>query len=241
MSGQFESLKNHKKQGNQKDFNLELEKYLPKLEWYIKHRIKVYEAKRKLPKNFYAPADVLADVYLKIYHDFDQIKDEKQLKTKLFALADEIIQSYVDKENQVKKKLPVDKLVKEELKMMYEKLTVDADGEVLLVSDLKDEDIEYKQDDYKPKVYLFDYDVQNAFAKSLGLTADDFRDEKLRGVFGSIYAQLPETIRRVLDLNALGGLSAGEIAEIMAIKPEEVEKIIVAVQEKVKEHNPLYS
>jgi len=234
MSGQFETLKNHKKQNNQKDFNLELEKYLPQLEKYIHHRIKVYEAKRKLPRNFYAPADVWADVYLKIYNDFDKIKDEKQLKTKLFALADEIIQSYVDKENQVKKKLPVDKLVKEELKMMYEKLTVDADGEVLLVSDLKDEDIEYRQDDYKPKVYLFDYETQNAFAESLGLTADDFRDEKLRSIFGSIYAQLPETIRRVLDLNALGGLNPGEIAEITGVKPSEVEEILVAIENKVK-------
>jgi len=236
MSEQFVALKNHKDQGNQKDFNRVLSELMPKLERYIKHRIKVFEAKRKLPKNFYAPADVLADVYLKIYEDFDQIKDEKQLKVKMFSLADEIIQSYVDKENKIKKKLPVDKLVKEELKMLYEELTVDADGELLLVSDLKDEDIEYQQDDFKPKVYIFDYDVQNAFAETLGLTADDFRDEKLRSVFGSIYAQLPETIRRVLDLNALGGLSSGEIAEIMAIKPEEVEKIIVAVQEKIKGH-----
>ncbi len=234
MSEQFVALKNHKDQGNQKDFNRVLSELMPKLERYIKHRIKVFEAKRKLPKNFYAPADVLADVYLKIYEDFDQIKDEKQLKVKMFSLADEIIQSYVDKENKIKKKLPVDKLVKEELKMLYEELTVDADGELLLVSDLKDEDIEYQQDDFKPKVYIFDYDVQNAFAETLGLTADDFRDEKLRSVFGSIYAQLPETIRRVLDLNALGGLSSGEIAEITGIKPGEVDEILVAVKEKLK-------
>jgi len=236
MKEHFNSLKEHKAAGNKVDFNKILDKLYPKLERYIKHRIKVYEAKKKLPKNFYAPADVMAEVYLKAYEDFDQIKDEKTLKLKVFKLADEIIDSYVAKENQIKKKVPVDKLLKEELKLLYEKLTVDADGEVLLVSDLKDEDIEYQQDDFKPKIYIFDYDSQNAFAETLGLTADDFRDEKLQSIFGSIYSQLPETIRRVLDLNALGGLTYGEIAEIVGIKPEEVEKIIVAVQEKVNSH-----
>ena len=234
MSEQFNNLKNHKKQGNQKEFNLELEKYLPKLEKYIRHRIKVYEAKRKLPRNFYAPADVLADVYLKIYNDFDNIKDEKQLKTKLFSLADEIIQSYIKEEKQIKRKLPVDKLVKEELKMLYEELTADADGELLLVSDLKDEDIEYKQEDFKPKTYLFDYDTQIAFAASLGMSPDDFRDEKMQAMFGSLYARLPELIRQVLDLNALGGLNPGEIAEITGVKPSEVEEILVAIENKVK-------
>ncbi len=233
MKEHFKNLKEHKEAGNKVDFNKVLNQLYPKLERYVKHRIKVYEAKKKLPKNFYAPADIIAELYLKIYEDFDQIADEKALKTKVFKLADEIIDNYVVKEKQIKRKLPVDKLVKEELKLLYEELTVDADGELLLVSDLKDEDIEYKQEDFKPKVYIFDYDSQNAFAETLGLTANDFRDEKLQSIFGSIYSQLPETIRRVLDLNALGGLTYGEIAEIIGIKPEEVEKIIVAVQEKV--------
>lgn len=236
MSEQFKTLKNLKNQANQKDFKINLEKYLPELEKYVRHRIKVYEAKHKLPKNFYAPADVLADIFLRIYNNFDEINNEKQLKKQLFSVANDIIQSYVQKENSFQQKLQVDKLLQEELKMLYEKLTVDADGELLLISDLKDEDIEYRQDEYKPKVYLFDSETTNAFAKSLGLNTEDFRDEKLRAIFGSLYAQLPELIRRVLDLNALGGLQPGEIAEITGVKPHEAEKILIAVQEKLKKN-----
>ena len=230
----FTQLKQHKQEANQKDFNKLLESYMPKLEKYIKHRIKFYEIKRKLPVNFYSPADVLADVYLKIYEKFDEIKDEKQLKLRLFKLADEIIESYVEKENAIKKKMPVDKILKEELAILKEELTANADGEVVLVSDLTDEDIEYMQKEFKPRTYLFDFDAQADFARSLGLSPEDFKDEKMRAMFGSIYGQLPEFLRRILDLNSLGGLTYGEIAEITGIKPEEVEKIIVAIRDKVK-------
>ncbi|HFX18209.1 MAG TPA: sigma-70 family RNA polymerase sigma factor, partial [Flavobacteriales bacterium] len=224
MKKHFEALKQHKSNNDQAEFNKVLEQLLPRLQKYIEHRIKVYEAKGWLPKNFYAPADVLADVYLNAFKEFERIHNESDLKVRLFSWADQIIGDYAAKENRIpkSKKLPVDQLLKEELKYMYEDLTADADGEVVLVNDLKDEDIEYQQDEFKPKVYLFDFDTQNAFAESLGLTADDFRDEKLRSIFGSIYSQLPETARRVLDLSALGGLTYGEIAEIVGIKPEEV-------------------
>ncbi len=230
----FNQLKQHKKTANQKDFNAFLESYMPKLEKYIKHRIKFYEIKKKLPVNFYSPADVLADVYLKIYEKFDDIKDEKQLKTELFKLADNIIESYVEKENAVKKKMPVDKILKEELAILKEELTADADGELVLVSDLTDEDIEYMQKEFKPRTFLFDFDAQADFAQSLGLSPQDFNDEKLRAMFGSIYGQLPEFVRRILDLNSLGGLSYGEIAEITGVKPEEVEEIIVEIRKKVR-------
>ncbi len=232
----FDTLKQHKANNQKVEFDNVLSELLPRLQKYITHRIKIYEAKRWLPKNFYAPADVLADVYLNAYKEFERIKNPKDLKVRLFSWADQIIGDYAAKENKIprKKKLPVDQLLKEELKYMYEDLTVDADGEILLVHDLKDEDIEYQQDDFKPKVYLFDFDTQKDFAQSLGLSPDDFRDEKLQALFGSIYSQLPETIRHILDLNALGGLTYDEISEIVGIQPGEVEKIIVAVQEKVK-------
>ncbi len=233
MKKQFENLKKHKLLGNQKDFNKTLAKLLPQLEQYVRHRIRIFEAQRKLPENYYSPADVLADVYLQTFNDFDIVSNEKLLKIKMFTQADKIIQSYVEKENKPNKKIPIAQLLQDELKIMYEKLTANADGEVLLTNDLKEEDIEYQQDEFKPKVYLFDYNTQNAFAQSLGLTADDFRDEKLRSIFGNLYSQLPEIIRRILDLNALGGLSSGEIAEILEIQTDEVEKIIIAIKEKI--------
>ena len=230
----FDELKIHKKEDNQKDFNKLLENYLPAVERYIKHRIRFYEIKKKLPVNFYSPADVLADVYLKIYEKFNDIKDEKHLKKELFKLADQILESYVEKENQIPKKMPVNKILKEELSILKEQLTANADGEIILVDDLTDEDISYMQKEYKPRVYLFDFDTTADFARGLGLNPDDFRDEKLRAIFGNIYGQLPETIRRVLDLNSLGGLSIGDIAEIVGIKPNEVEQILIEVKEKLK-------
>jgi len=230
----IDNLKIYKKEGNIKEFNKLINKLLPNLEKYIKHKIKIYETKNKLPVNFYSPTDILADVYLKIYHRISEIPDEKKLKIELFKLADNIIESYVKKENTIRKKIDIDKILKEEIDYLKEEITVTADGEVVLVNELTDEDIEYMQKEFKPKIYLFDFNTQIDFAKSLGLTPDDFKDEKLRAIFGSIYGQLPETIRRVLDLNSLGGLTYDEIAEIMDIQPKQVENIIVSIKMLLK-------
>jgi len=230
----FAQLKQHKKVNNSKEFNKILENYLPKVGRYIKHRIRFYEIKNKLPVNFYSPTDILADVYLKIYEKFDAIENENQLRVELFKLADTILESIVEKENQIRNKIPVNEILKEEISILKEQLTANADGEPVLVNDLTDEDISYMQKEFKPRVFLFDFDSTAEFAKSLGLNPDDFRDEKLRALFGNIYGQLPEIIRRILDLNSLGGLSVGEIAEITGIKPDEVEKVLVEIKEKLK-------
>jgi len=228
-------LKTHKSNNDRAAFNKVITALWPNLRKYIDLRLKVYEAKGWLPKNFYQPEDILTDVYLNAFKEFERIPNPEALKVRLYSWADQIIGDYAVKENKIPdaKKLPVAQLVQEELKSMDEKLSATADGEPILVTDLQDDDISYEQDKFKPKIYLFDYDSQNAFAQSLGLTADDFRDEKLRSFFGNIYSQLPETIRRVLDLNALGGLTHNEIAEILGIQPDEVEKVIIAVKDKL--------
>ncbi len=235
MKKQFEILKKHKINKDRVAFNKVITVLWPNLRKYVDLRLKVYEAKGWLPKNFYQPEDVLTDVYLNAFKEFERIPNPEELKVRLYSWADQIIGDYAVKENKIPntKKLPVAQLVQEELKSMDEKLSATADGEPILVTDLQDDDISYEQDEFKPKIYLFDYDSQNAFAQSLGLTADDFRDEKLRSFFGNIYSQLPETIRRILDLNALGGLTHNEIAEIVGIQPDEVEKVIIAVKDKL--------
>ena len=235
MKKQFEILKKHKINKDRVAFNKVITVLWPNLRKYVDLRLKVYEAKGWLPKNFYQPEDVLTDVYLNAFKEFERIPNPEELKVRLYSWADQIIGDYAVKENKIPdtKKLPVAQLVQEELKSMDEKLSATADGEPILVTDLQDDDISYEQDEFKPKIYLFDYDSQNAFAQSLGLTVDDFRDEKLRSFFGNIYSQLPETIRRILDLNALGGLTYNEIAEIVGIQPDEVEKVIIAVKDKL--------
>lgn len=228
MSTTFERLKQHKADGNQVDFNELLTKFLPKLERYVRHRIRVMELEKKLPRNYYAPADVIADVYLKIYEKFDDIHDEKQLRTEMFKLADAIISEYVNKHKYPPKSIPVHDLLKEELKMLEEEFTADADGELVLIEEL--DDIEYKQDEFKRKIYLFDRDAERAFAAALGLSEEDFRDEKFRALFGNMYATLPETARHILDLLAQGELPPEEVATVVGVDKSDV----IAVKERIR-------
>ena len=234
MNNIYDILKQHKKEGTQSDFNKALEALLPELKKYVKHNLRILELKGKLPKNYYSADDIIGDIYIRIFNEFNQISHQKDLKIKLFKIANELIQTYVEKENKIKDKLPVNRLLQDELKQLQEKITIDAEGELVLVSDLKDEDISYQQDDFKPKIYIFDKETQANFAQSLGLDSDDFKDEQFRGIFGSLYAQLPETIRRIFDLNALAGLTTGEIAEIMEMDTEKIVQTIVTIKAKLK-------
>ncbi len=226
-------LKKHKSQQDQKAFNAVLDRFLPGLQRYIRHRIKTAEAKHLLPVNFYDATDVLAEVYLRIYDKMNEIEDEKGLKIQMFRLADEIIEEYIRKEKPGHKRLPVDKLLAEELKMMreVENLTVDADGEIVLVDEL--DDISYHQDEFKPKVFLFDKDAEKDFARALNLSEADFNEERFRNVFGSIYAQLPDTVRRILDLVSIGGLTAEEAAGVLNISVGEVNEALEGIKMQI--------
>ncbi len=234
MSQIIEQLKQHKADQNQADFNALLEKFMPKLEKYVKHRIKTFEAKRKLPVNYYAPADVIAEVYLRIYEQFDDISDEKTLKIRLFKLADEVLEELVKKHDARYKKIPVDKLLREELKMLYEDFTADAEGDLILLDEL--DDIEYKQDEFKPKIYLFDKTAEENFARVLNLSVEDFKNERFRNIFGNIYATLPELSRHVLDLASQGELSHEEIAAVVGIESGEVAQILEGIELRVKKN-----
>ncbi len=234
MKTTFEQLKDYKSENNQTDFTSLIEKFLSKLERYVKHRIKTFEAKRKLPVNYYSPADVLAEVYLRIYNDFDNITNEKQLKVKLFKTADEVLEELVKKHDKKFKKIPVDKLLKEELKLLYEDFTADADGELILIEEL--DDIEYKQNEFKPKIFLFDKTAESGFARVLNLSEEDFKNERFRNIFGNIYASLPELTRHVLDLAAQGELDDEEIAAVVGIESGQVREILEGIELRVKKN-----
>jgi len=228
METKFNELKQHKADKNPEKFNEVLTGLLPKLERYIRHRLKIYELKKIFPKNYYAPEGIVGDIYLKVYEDFDNIKDSRDLKIKIFRLADEILESYAAKHMPVRKKISVDKILKEELKMLNEDYTVDADGDLILLEEL--DDISYKQDEFKRKTFLFDPSALKSFATALGLSVDDFQDEKLRAMFGSLYANLPETSRRILDLVSHAGLTPAETAEVVGIKESDVTDVMVKIK-----------
>ena len=231
MNTHFDTLKQHKADNNPADFNKVLNQFLPGLERYIRHRLKTAEAKGLLPVNFYAPADVLAEVYLRIYQIFDRINDARTLKIRMFQIADEIIRSYIEKENRIKQKVPVSSILAEELKLLEEKITANADGEPVLIEEL--DDMSYHQDEYKPKVFLFDKEAQDAYARALGLKPEDFLDKTYRSIFGSVYGQLPETIRQILDLVAIGGLTPEETAGVLGISAGEVNNVLEGIKIKL--------
>ncbi len=232
MKHAFQKLKQHKNQENKEAFLEMINEILPKLKQYIKHRINTYEAKGIFKKNFYSADGILSDVYLKIYDQFDRIENENRLKTEMFKIADEILENYAMHEKNPAEPVPVQQILKEELQIMNEDFTVNADGELILLEEL--DDISYKQDEFKPKIFLFDKNAEFRLANALGLSPEDFTDEKFRSLFGGFYAQIPETIRRIIDLYVFGELAPQEISLVTGLGDEDIELTLKTVREKLQ-------
>ncbi len=234
MSEIIHKLKSHKANNDQEKFNRFLKEFMPSLKRYVAIRLHYYEAKHILPKNFYSVDDTIADVYLKAYKNIDNLKDANHLKIELYRLADDVLVSYLEKENKLSssKKVPVGQIIDEELDLIKEKLTVNGDGEPVLLSDLTFEDISYEQKAFKPKIFLFDDETQKEIAKNLEIP-DFALAQETNKAFGSIYDQLPEQSRRILDLRAIGGLTYVEIAEVVGVDTAQVEKVLLTIKQKI--------
>ncbi len=232
MKAHFDKLKKHKASGDQAAFNALLEQILPKLKLYVKRQIHNYENKGVFKKGFYSPDDIVAEVYLRIYDRFDRITGPDEIKPLLFKTANEVLDELAAKEKKPFKSLPVDRILKEELNMLNERMTATADGEIVLIDDL--DDISYKQDEFKKKYFLLDKTAEEAFVRSLGLAPEDFADEKFRSIFGNYYTDLPDTVKRILDLYTFGEMSPSEIALVMEANDKDVQMTLKTVKEHVR-------
>jgi len=232
MAEIIKKLISHKANNDRENFNQFLNEFMPSLKSYVAIRLHYYEAKHILPNNFYCVDDIIADIYIKVYENIDDFKDANYLKVDLYRLADDILASYLEKENKLpkSKKVSIRDIIDDELNLIREKLAVNAEGERVLLSDLTFEDISYEQKTFKPKIFLFDADTQKDFARSLDIP-ESAVNEKTSEVLGSIYDQLPEKTRRILDLRAIGGLTYIEISEIVGVDTKLVESVLFTIKQ----------
>ncbi len=230
VNGDLTVLTEYKKANNIKDFGKALSKFIPNLRKYIRTKLKIAETKKKVPKGMYSTDDILDEIYLKVFNEFDETDlDQDKLKLKLFTLTNELLSEKIKAENWRERKLDIDELMKEELKSLEEKFTVDADGDFVMFEEL--DDISYKQKEFKPNLIILEKSLEEDLVKSLDLEDKGISDDlEKRKVLGQLYAELSELSQSILDLYAFGDLTVEEIAEVQNMKVDDVKKFIAKIK-----------
>jgi len=226
MTDHITTLKDQKTKADQQGFFLTLEDIAPGLRNYIRQRLRSAERRRLIPPDFYAPEDVIDDVLLTVYERFDEMPDDaKALRIKLFQLANKRLDEIIAQEAWHRRAVRLEDILEEEMKMMDEipQMTVDADGEIVLVEDLDDAEIEPPE----PKVILLEDSFEDEILEVVGVDRARVKeDEGRRALLAHLYDRLPEQSRILLDLRTRGRLTVEEIAYVQEISVEQVKETL---------------
>ena len=229
MTAPIANLKTYKAQANQDAFFLTLEDIAPGLRNYIKQRLRSAERRRLLPAGFYAPDDVLHEVFLAAYERFDAMpQDAEKLRVMLFQLANERLDELITQEAWHRRAVRLEDVLADEMKMMDEipQMTVDADGEIVLVEELDDAEAAPPE----PEVILLEESFEDEILGAVGVERDVMDDDLLRVLLARLYDHLPEQSRILLDLWTRGRLTVEEIAQVRDVDVTQVRETLERIR-----------
>jgi len=229
MTAPIANLKTYKAQANQDAFFLTLEDIAPGLRNYIKQRLRSAERRRLLPARFYAPDDVLHEVFLAAYERFDAMpQDVEKLRVMLFQLANERLDELITQESWHRRAVRLEDILADEMKMMDEipQMTVDADGEIVLVEELDDAEAAPPE----PEIILLEESFEDEILGAVGVERDVMDDDLLRVLLARLYDHLPEQSRILLDLWTRGRLTVEEIAQVRDVDVTQVRETLERIR-----------
>ncbi len=200
---------------------------------YVKQRLKVAENMGIIPKNMYQSSGIIDEVILKVFEkEIDKEIDIDQLSLMMFSMANKKLFDLFESEMWHKNTISTRKILEEELALLEEKFTVDADWDLIMNEDL--DDISYHQDDNEPSLLKSD-EVQQNIADFLEMKDKAFlKDEEKQGLLRKMYRTLPLQTSNVVDLYIIGRLNLQEISIILDSEIIELKRIIDFVKENFK-------
>ena len=230
MTDPIATLKTQKARTDQRAFFLTLEAIAPGLRNYIRQRLRSAERRGLIPSGLYAPDDVLDEALLAVYARFDAMpEDADGLRVTLFQLANERLDELIEQEAWHRRGVRLEDILADEMKMMAEipQMTVDADGDIVLVEELDDAEIEPPE----PEIALLEDSFEDEILESLG--ADWARvkeDAAQRALLARLYDHLPEQSRILLDLWTRGRLTVEEIAQVRGLNVAQVRETLERIR-----------
>ncbi len=225
-------LYRHKEENDFEQFYNKISSLVPDLKKFATRSLMAAEGQGVIDRGFYNAEGILDEIYLEVFKDITDIKDEERLKIILFSKAVQKIEEKKIIEQETPDYLPTEKMLQQELDALDEKFTTQADGDLILNTEL--DDISYKQPRQRPTNVILDRTLEQQLIKKLDMSDTLLPSMERRTIFGALYNYIPIRSKSVLGLYAFGNRSIHDISEILEVPEEVVDRIMEKLKERFR-------
>ena len=222
-------LYKHKEENDFEQFYNKISSITPNLKKFMVGSIKAAECESGIDRGFYNAEGMLDEIYLEAFKELSDYMDEEGLRTFLFAKAVQKIEEKKILEQENPEYLSTEQLLKQELDALGEQFTMDAEGDLILNTEL--DDISYKQKNDRPSNVILDETLVQQLIKKLDMEDSLMPTIEWKRNIGALYSNIPLRSKSVLELYVYGNRSIHEISEILEVP----ENTIARIMEKLKE------
>ena len=225
-------LARHKEENDFEQFYNKISVMEPDLRKFMTRSLKAAENQGAIDRGFYNADELLDEIYLEIFKEFANYMDKEKIKTILFSKAVQKIEEKKIIEQETPEYISTEKMLKEELNALDEQFTMDADGDLILNTEL--DDISYKQVSERPNNVILDTTLEQQLIKKLDLNDSLLPSLERRTTFGALFTNIPPRTKSVLELFAFGNRSHYEISKILEVPETVIDKIMEKMNERFR-------
>lgn len=219
-------------EANFEEFYKKSSAIIPSLKKFAASKLNLAEKEGLIDKGFYDANEILDEVFLEVFKVYSNDIDEKQLRQILFLRTIQKINHKIEKENQFTEDLNIDTILKDELNLLKENYSVEADGDYIFDEDL--DDISYKQNSFNPAHFILDQPMELEITGKLDLNDTPLFSDRTRALFGATFYTLPPISKNIIELYVFGNLDILEISETLKVSEDTVRKVVDRVKERLE-------
>lgn len=205
---------------------------IPSLKKFAATKLNLAEKEGLIDKEFYDANGILDEVFMDVFKTFSNDMDEKQLKQTLFLKTIQKINHKIEKENQFADDINIDAILKDELNLLKEDYSVEADGDYIFDEDL--DDISCQQNRFNPVKFILDEPMELEITGKLDLNDISLFSDRSRILFGASFYTLPPISKNIIELYVFGNHDILEISQTLKVSEDTVRKVIERVKERME-------
>lgn len=228
----IKQLARHKEENDFEQFYNKISAMEPDLRKFMTRSLKAAENQGAIDRGFYNADELLDEIYLEMFEEFADYMDKEKIKTILFSKAVQKIEEKKIIEQETPEYISTEEMLKEELNALDEQFTMDADGDLILNTEL--DDISYKQISERPNNVILDTSLEQELIKKLDLKDSLLPSLERRTTFGALFTNIPPRTKSVLELYAFGNRSHFEISEILEVPETVIDRIMEKMNERFR-------
>ncbi len=205
---------------------------IPSLKKFVASKLQLAENEGLIDKGLYDPNEILDEVFMEEFNLYSKEIDERQLRQTLFLRTIQKINHKIEGENQFAEDLNIDTILRDELNLLMDDFSVEADGNYIF-----DEyffDVSYQKNSFKPSQFILEQPMEMEIIEKLGLKDTALFSDRSRALFGASVCTLPPISKNILELYVFGNQDIIEISDTLKVHEDTARKVMVRVKERLE-------